>query len=552
MGGPDAGRALAAFSATARSPNLRRAQLSFGAAFAAEWALTVALGILAFRDGGATAVGVVAMARTLPAALLAPAAASFVDRRRRERVLLWVCLVRGAALALAALSVGQLGSPLGAYALAAVATLAHTLYRPAHSALLPSLCTTPEQLTSANVVRGMLDSTSALIGPLAAGLLVGPIGVSGVLGVTAGLALWSGWLIARVSYESPPRIESRDQAGSYVREALGGFAVMAGKRDVAMLSALFCLQTFTRGCFAVFAVVVAIELLDSGESGVGVLTAAFGAGAVAGSVAASLLISGRGFARWAGVSVALWGLPFALLAATSSELLALALLALVGVANAILDVSGFTLLQLLVPDEVMGRFFASFESLLTFTAALGSIVTPALIELFGVRGALVAVGLVGPCGTLAAWIALRRLDMRMAISARVVALLQRVAFLRPLPMATIAQLAVRARGETVSRGATVVVEGSECDDFFVIGRGQAEVFQGATLLRTLEAGDSFGEIAALGRGVRTSSVRAQTDMRLLRISGDHLVRAVTRYAPSRSAADAVVQERLARSAGMRV
>src|SRR5437762_3084331 len=84
----------------------------------------------------------------------------------------------------------QLSSPVPAYALAAIATLAGTLYRPAHSALLPSLCTTPLQLTSANVVRGLLDSASALVGPLAAGLLVGPIGVSGVFGLCAGASLW--------------------------------------------------------------------------------------------------------------------------------------------------------------------------------------------------------------------------------------------------------------------------------------------------------------------------------------------------------------------------
>src|ERR1700759_5712452 len=71
--------ALSAFAETARAPNLRRLQLSFGAAWAAEWALTVGIGILAFREGGATALGVVGLARMLPAALLAPLAAVAVD-----------------------------------------------------------------------------------------------------------------------------------------------------------------------------------------------------------------------------------------------------------------------------------------------------------------------------------------------------------------------------------------------------------------------------------------------------------------------------------------
>jgi len=61
-----------AFSATARNPGLLRAQLAFGASWTAEWAFMVALGVIAFRDGGATAVGVVAFARMAPSFLLAP------------------------------------------------------------------------------------------------------------------------------------------------------------------------------------------------------------------------------------------------------------------------------------------------------------------------------------------------------------------------------------------------------------------------------------------------------------------------------------------------
>src|SRR5437764_5299556 len=177
-------QALQTFRQTLRVPNLRRAELAFGAAWGGERAVTVAVGILAFRHGGAAAVGVVGMARMLPAALLTPAAGAIIDRLRRERVLVVVGLVRAVALAGAAVVVGSLSSPVPAYALVAVATLAHTLYRPAHSALLPSICTTASELTSANVVRGSLDSVSALVGPLVAGAVVGPFGVEGVLAVS--------------------------------------------------------------------------------------------------------------------------------------------------------------------------------------------------------------------------------------------------------------------------------------------------------------------------------------------------------------------------------
>ena len=77
--------AAAAFASNAVNGNLRRAQLSFLAAWTAEWAFTVALGIVAYRDGGATTVGLVGLLRMVPSAIVAPLATPFADRGRRER-----------------------------------------------------------------------------------------------------------------------------------------------------------------------------------------------------------------------------------------------------------------------------------------------------------------------------------------------------------------------------------------------------------------------------------------------------------------------------------
>lgn len=542
-------QAVAAFRTSFANPNLRCAQLSFGVAWAGEWAVTVAVGILAFRHGGAAAVGVVGLARMLPAALLAPVAGVLVDRYRRERVLIAVGLARGVSLGGAALLLWLVGSPLPAYALVAVAMLAHTLYRPAHSALLPSICTTATDLTSANVVRGFLDSSSALLGPLLAGALVGPLGIDGVFAVIAASAVWSSWLISRVDYEAPPRLVGAVPTRA-VAEAVEGAAIIGRDREVRLLTILGCLQTFTRGCFAVFVVVVALQLLGLPESGVGVLTAGFGVGAVLGSFAASLLVRSSGFGRWLAVGVAGWGIPFIALAVAPNEVVALALLAVVGVANAIVDLSYFTLLQWLVPDELMGRVFASDEAVLTLNVAFGSLVAPGLIALFGIRGALLAAGLLTPVGALMALSRLRELDARLHIAGQTVAFLQRVAMLAPLPLATITQLAANASAENASQGTVVIEEGSTGDDFYVIADGKAEVLVGGVGVGSLVRTDCFGEIAALTGRRRTSTVRADTALELLRFDAPHFVRAVTGYAASHTAVSALVNERLARSGSL--
>ena len=103
-----------AFTSNARNPNLRKAQLSFLGAWTAEWAFTVALGIVAYRDGGAAAVGLVGLLRMVPSALLAPLLSPLADRGRRERVLILVSTVRGVATAAAANRKARFmdGSPL--------------------------------------------------------------------------------------------------------------------------------------------------------------------------------------------------------------------------------------------------------------------------------------------------------------------------------------------------------------------------------------------------------------------------------------------------------
>jgi hypothetical protein len=464
-------------------------------------------------------------------------------------VLIAVGLMRGVSLGGAALLLWLVASPLPVYALVAAAMLAHTLYRPAHSALLPSICTTAIELTSANVMRGFLDSASALLGPLLAGVLVGPLGIAGVFAVIAATAFWSSWLISRVDYEAPPRlVEPAPRRAA--AEAIEGVAIITREPDLRLLTTLGSLQTFTRGCFAVFAVVVALHLLGLPESGVGVLTAGFGAGAVIGSFATSLLVGSSGLGRWLAVGVAGWGIPFIALSVAPNEVVAVALLAVVGIANAIVDVSYFTLLQWLVPDELMGRVFASDEAVLTLSVAVGSLVAPALIGLFGIRGALLVAGLLTPIGAFLALSRLRELDSRVHIAGETVAFLQRVAMLAPLPLATITQLAANTSTEKASPGTVVIEEGTTGDDFYVIADGQAEVLVGGVSVRLLARTDCFGEIAALTGRRRISTVRADTELELLRFDASQFVRAVTGYAASHTAASALVHERLTHTASV--
>jgi hypothetical protein len=292
-----------ALALTWRSPALRRAQLSFGAMWAGEWAVMVTVGVVAFKDAGAAGVGVVAAARMVPAALLAPFAATVADAVRRERVLAWVGTIRALTLGGAAALLALDGPLVAVYALVVVATIVQTLYRPAHSALLPALCASPQELTSANLVRGLLDSVATLTGPLAAAVLLGLSGAALAFAACAGVSLWAGLLVVGLPYEAPPRLTG---ASAGTRAALAGIRAIGADNRLLLITGVTTIQTFTRGALSVLSVVVAIDLLDTGEPGVGVLNGAVGAGAVLGSVFAVLFVGHGRLAAWFGLGVVLW------------------------------------------------------------------------------------------------------------------------------------------------------------------------------------------------------------------------------------------------------
>lgn len=547
-GGGKPGRlrdATAAFTSNARNPALRRAQLSFLGAWTAEWAFTVALGIVAYRDGGATALGLVGLLRMVPSALLAPLLSPIADRGRRERVLILVSTVRGLATAAAAVVAAMAGPPAAIYALAVLSTIAATLFRPAHSALLPSLCHTGHELASANVVRGLLDSAATLVGPLLAAVLLSVTGVSAVFGVAAASSFWAAALLLRLRYDAPPRPPAPPRP-QLVKEAVEGLRAVAGNADLALIMALAAAQALTRGALTVLSVVVAIELLDTGEPGAGTLMTAVGVGALLGSLAASLLVGTTRLGSWFAVGVALWGVPLTLVGLVPRPGLALVLLAFIGVGNALIDVAAFTLLGRLAPDEVLARVFGVLESLVAVFVGIGAVVASAVIGSAGTRTALVVIGLVCPVAAVLSWRRLRRLDRSVGVRDRDVALLQQVPMLRTLPLPSIEQLARGLEPVTVLADQVVFSQGDTGDRYFVVESGAADVLGDGAVVATLAPGDGFGEIALLRRTRRTASVVARTELRLQALGSDHFLQVVAGYTPSAREAAAVVDVMLDR------
>jgi hypothetical protein len=275
-----------------------------------------------------------------------------------------------------------------------------------------------------------------------------------------------------------------------------------------------------------------------------VLTAAVGAGAVAGSVGASMLVTGRGLAAVEGVGVMLWGVPLILCGVLPYEPAVLALMAAIGVGNALVDVGVFSLPSRFVPERLLARAYGAFESLVALTVAVGALVTPPVIDLLGIRGALVALGLVAPALVALSWRRLRAIDASMVYRDAEIGVLNRIGMFRPLPMPAIDCLALHVGHANVAAGQEVFHQGDDGDRFYVIDAGEAEVIGDGRLIHTMGPGDAFGEIALLHDTLRTATVRARTPLMLYTLDRRHFVSAVSGYRSSAHEADTLVDDRL--------
>jgi MFS family permease len=537
--------AAASFAANAHDPTLRRTQAGFAAACTAEWAFTVVLSVYAFQSGGATAVGLVSLLRMLPSVVLAPFASTVADRWRRDVVLTGVSTVRCLTTVGIVVLVAGDGPSAGVYVLAMVSTAAALLYRPVNSALLPLLCRTPGDLASANVVRGLLDSLATLVGPAVAAALLAHGGTTeGFLAVAVVSAL-SALVTVGLRVEEPER---RTAPGSVRQGLVAGARTVWSTPMLRLLFALLAAQTVTRGALSVFSVLVAVDLLGLGDPGVGTLMAALGAGAVLGSLAASVVVGNHRLAAWFGVGVAMWGLPLVVLAGFPGRASALLLYALIGVGNALVDIGFFTLVARLAPERMLGRVFGLTESVGALTVGGGSVLAAALANLLDVRIALAVVGALGPVLVLLGWMGLRRLDSAMVGRAADIALLRTVSVLDPLPLPALEQLAADLTPQRVPAGEIVFSQGDEADGCYVIEAGRAVVVGDGRPVAELGPGELVGEIGLLRHVPRTATVRAVTDLDLRRLDGSRFLRVVTGWETTSARASDHVDDLLDRFA----
>jgi MFS family permease len=531
-----------AFASVFTNPNLRRVEVSWAGTICAYWMFIVTLSFYAYERGGPAAIGLVGLLRVLPSVFAAPFGAMLGDRYPRERVIVAINVARSLTIAGAALAAFT-GAPAGVvYALASLMGLLQSTFRPTQAALLPLLARTPQELTAANLVLTTVESVGLFVGPAVGGLLLAATGTDTVFAVTGGMFLLAALLLAGVragTTTAPVMLR-----GNFLNEAFAGFRTVWRDSRLRLIIGLYGAQTLAAGALNVLIVVTAIEVLGLGKAGIGFLNSAVGIGGLLGGLAAVGLVSYPRLASAFGLGLAFAGLPIALVALLPHTVPALVLLALVGLGITVVDVAGLTLLQRATPDNVLTRVMGVVQSVFVGTLGLGALVAPALIRALGNRGALAATGAALPILAAITWPRLRAIDESVATAPPHLDLLRKISIFRPLPTATLEQLARELRPAHFPAGEAIVRQGDHGDRFYIVADGEVDIQIDGRPATTLKAGDFFGEIALLRDVPRTATVTARDDVDVLTLNRSEFINAVSGHPESTKEAHAVVTNRL--------
>jgi MFS family permease len=230
---------------------------------------------------------------------------------------------------------------------------------------------------------------AALIGgPAAGGLIIGHWGLGAAYLVDVlsfGAAITAVALIG----PQPPGREHHEPPLRAIRSGLA----FARRQPVILAGFAIDLDAMIFGMPRALFPALAASTFHTGPSGLGLLYAAPGVGAVAAILVTGWLGRVRRLGRVVIGAVAVWGLAIACFGLVGSLPAAVALLAIAGGADSISAVCRSTMLQTLTPDHLRGRMSATYSMVVMGGPYAGDVEAGAVAARFGTQVSVVSGGL---------------------------------------------------------------------------------------------------------------------------------------------------------------
>lgn len=479
-----------------------------------EFSAWITVLVVAFDHGGASETGLAVAIQLVPAALLAPVVAAAGDRFPRH-------LVLSVGFAILAMTAGgmalALASDLGrakVYACAAVFSVALVSTPGAVASLLVRHARTPVELVRWNIGQSFMRAGGTLVGPVITAVLLAVTEPSVVFTAIA-FACAATAIVVQTRLPNDDRSRSTVRLGSILADSLEGVRYVAVTRNPRRVVGFVGVTGLLLGAFDVIFVAVAFEQLDGGGSASAALTASFAAGALVAAMAASRRL-GWQLTSLAMIGALLLSIPLTVLGELDHLVPAMALVALLGAGNALIEITAHTLLQRTCDETMTSRAFGVLGSVLFIATAVGAGIIGIVLDATDLATVLVVLGSAAAVLLVALSTGLRRTERDSAVTAdpEILDALCCVSFLEPLPLPTLERLASGAERRNASVGECLIAEGEHGMEFFVLLEGAAEISIGGRIAERVEAPSSFGEVALVHDSMRTATVTTTRPSRL--------------------------------------
>lgn len=366
-------------------------------------------------DATALQMGILAAAAGVPRLLFGIFAGAWIDRRRRQPVMVAANL--GQALAVATIPIAAL---LGIasfellLAVEAVVGLLGLVFQAAWVPYLPGLVGR-QLLPAANARILASNSVAQVAGPSLAGAMVGALGGPVTIALDALSYLWSALRIGRITHQEPPP-RTAGQATSMTEEIGEGLRVLVRSPLLRALAGSHGTIVLAGWAFLAVYPLYMLGPLGLGARGVGLVYAAGGVGALVGSLVTTRLLRRFGTGptiAWSAVLFGMFGLtvPLAVLAPAYALWLVVFAEFAQWMALVVFEIAEGSLRQAITPDRLLGRVAASNLVLVNGLQPVGAFAGGVLGELVGVQATL----LIGVAGMFCAgawvwWSPVREID----------------------------------------------------------------------------------------------------------------------------------------------
>jgi MFS family permease len=314
--------------------------------------------------------------------------------------------------------------------------------------------------------------------------------------------------------------------------------------QIRVLLALHTFYFVLIGALDLLCVILAVDYLHMGPGGPGFLNAALGGGALLAGFVTAFLVGRRHLANTLTVTLSIAVVALALIGAIRSVAPAILLIGAVGLAGAVFDVTGRTLLQRSAPSDAIAGSFSILEALMDFGLALGAVLVRVAIAIGGLKAALFAPAVVALLLIAGLWRRIRKVDASATVPQVEIQLLRSISIFAALPAPSLEGIARDLEALTVSQGTVVIKEGERGDCYYAIAEGELAVSRESQFLQMVSRGDGFGEIALIRDVPRQATVTAATDASLYTLDRELFVQAVTGHATAISAVERVISRHL--------